>query len=163
MKICVICHGNIARSQVLHHYIEKSASEATLTLDVFSCGTAPLEAYSNVEILLTEVQMALNKRGIKVKVIRNILDDNAKKELEKANIILVADHSIKNEVLRVLKQEKKRKKVSLFYEYIGEGTIDFIDTYDRKNNCQDPTRFTECFDELERIAKKTVQIINAKL
>jgi protein-tyrosine-phosphatase len=156
MKISVVCHGNIARSQVLHHYITKYASEAGRAVEVFSCGTAPWDAYPNAEALLAQVQRELEKRGVMGAVVRNVLDDSARRRLENSDAVLAADQDIKDEVLELLKHDQDRKKVSLFYEYIGEGTTDFVDTYDPDANTQDPARFARCFDELERIAEKVV-------
>jgi len=163
MKISVVCHGNIARSQVLHHYITKYALEAGLAVEVFSCGTASWDAYPNAEALLAEVQRELEKRGVMGAVVRNVLDDSARGELENSDTVLAADQGIKDEVLKALQREQDRKKVSLFYEYIGEGTIDFVDTYDSKANEQDPARFARCFDELERIAEKVVRAVKENI
>jgi hypothetical protein len=49
--------------------------------------------------------------------------------------------------------------VMLFYEFIGEGQSDFTDTYDASKGAQDPERFSRCFDELERIARVTIEQI----
>ena len=161
MKITLVCHGNIARSQVLHHYIAKCASEDGISLDVFSCGVAPWKAYPNAEGLLEEVRRELQRRGVEGRVARNVLDAAAVAELATSDVILAADRAVRDEVLKVLTREEDRERVSLFYEYIGEGTVDFVDTYDRDANAQDPARFGGCFDELERIAKKVVQAVKA--
>lgn len=50
-------------------------------------------------------------------------------------------------------------KIRLFYDYIGEGSNDFVDTYDAKMGAQDPGRFATCFDELERIARLSIEHI----
>ena len=46
------------------------------------------------------------------------------------------------------------KKVFTFYNRIFEGEIDFQDTYDYENKRQDPIRFRDAFDEIDRIAQK---------
>jgi protein-tyrosine-phosphatase len=64
MKISVVCHGNIAGSQILHHYLVEYAKRASFPLAVFSCGTAPREAYPDADKLLAEVRTELERRGI---------------------------------------------------------------------------------------------------
>lgn len=100
MKIGIICHGNIARSQVLHHYLQKYADRASVDLDLFSCGTAPVEAYSDVECLLKDVQDELDKRGLNACVKRDILENNDAQEfIKRSDVVLVADMDRKEEVL----------------------------------------------------------------
>ena len=45
----------------------------------------------------------------------------------------------------------------LFYEIIGDGPKDFVDTYDANKGAQDPDHLARCFEELERIAKQVVE------
>ena len=152
MKISVVCHGNIARSQILHHYLAEYAKRADLPLELFSCGTAPREAYPDANRLLSEVRDELKRRGVKTHVERNPFDDAAKQRLIDSDIILVADANRRRELLTRLGDQVAPNKIMLFYEYIGEGPNDFVDTYDAKKGAQDPERFAKCFDELERIA-----------
>ena len=159
MKISVICHGNIARSQILHHYLGYYADKASLHIDLYSCGTASLDAYPNADRLLADVQSELRKRGLKESVKRNILDKEAQQHLVDSDLLLVADAERKQEVISRLGNQIQTEKVMLFYEFIGEGQNDFIDTYDAKMGAQDPERFASCFDELERIAKLAVEQI----
>lgn len=156
MKISVVCHGNVARSQVLHHYLRAYADEASLSLDLFSCGTAPLDAYPDIERMLAEVQDELSRRGLEATVKRNILDDEARQHLVASDVILIADSDRKQEVIALLGEEIEAEKVLLFYEFIDEGQRDFTDTYDADRGAQDPELFAKCFDELERIAKQAV-------
>jgi len=65
----------------------------------------------------------------------------------------------KKEILSRLGDQALTKKVMLFYEFIGEGQNDFIDTYDASKKVQDPERFASCFNELERIAKLVIEQI----
>ena len=51
----------------------------------------------------------------------------------------------------------EREKVYTFYNVISEGEKDFEDTYDYEKKRQDPKKFAEAFDELERIAKKIIK------
>lgn len=157
MKIGLVCHGNIARSQILHHYLVQYAQAAGWKLEVFSCGTASKEAYPEATQLLAQVQRELARRGVEGRVIRHVLDQNAIEQLKTANYILAADRAIRDDLWSVLKRAEDRDKVQLFYEFIGEGTRDFVDTYDPQIQGQDPARFAACFDELERIAGRMVE------
>ena len=159
MKISVICHGNIARSQILHHYLDDYAAKASLSIDLFSCGTAPLEAYPDSDDLLADVQSELKRRGLNASVKRNVLDEEAQQHLVDSDVVLVADVNRKQEVLSLLAGKIQAQRVMLFYEFIEEGPKDFVDTYDADRGAQDPARFARCFDELERIAKLTVERI----
>lgn len=159
MKICAICHGNIARSQILHHYLRDFADKASLSIDLFSCGTAPLDAYPDADHLLADVQRELSSRGLEGVVQRNVLNDEARQHLVAADLILVADAQRRQEVLARLGDQIQPQKVMLFYEFIGEGQNDFVDTYDADRGAQDPERFANCFNELERIAKRAVEQI----
>jgi len=159
MKVSTVCHGNVARSQILHHYLAEYAERSSLDIDLFSCGTAPIDAYPGVDLLLDEVKSELRRRGIKGSVKRNVLNEEALEHLLDSDLILVADMDRRQEVLSRLGDQAKFKKVMLFYEYIGEGQSDFTDTYDASKGAQDPERFSRCFDELERIAQVTIEQI----
>lgn len=80
VKISTVCHGNIARSQVLHHYLVDQAQRAGLAVEVFSCGTAPVDAYPQADRLLAEVQGELNRRGLDARVRRDVLDDETSRQ-----------------------------------------------------------------------------------
>ena len=163
MKFSLVCHGNIARSQVLHHYLNKYALAAGLELEVFSCGTAPEEAYPNAAELLEQVQNELQKRGIEGKVQRTVLDAVARAELKSSDIILVADKTIKEDVEKIIGEYLEPQKIVLFYEYIGAGKKDFVDTYDAETKAQDVARFAHCFAALECIAEQVVQTIKKSI
>ena len=162
MEISIICHGNVVRSQILHHYLAKYVNRASLSIDLFSCGTAPICTYPEIDRLLADVQRELRKRGLNGAVKRNILDEEALQHLASSDLILVADTDRKKEILSRLGDQALTKKVMLFYEFIGEGQHDFIDTYDASKEVQDPERFASCFNELERIAKLAIEQIQRK-
>ena len=65
----------------------------------------------------------------------------------------------KSEILSALGDKGQSKKVMLFYEFIGEGQIDFVDTYDASKGAQDQKSFAACFDELETTATRTIEHI----
>jgi protein-tyrosine-phosphatase len=161
MKVSIVCHGNIARSQILHHYLRDFADKALLSVDLFSCGTAPLNAYPDTDRLLADVKAELRRRGLKGTVRRNVFDNDTKQLLANSDLILVADRKRRQEILSRLGDQIPAQKVRLFYGFIGEGQKDFIDTYDAARGAQDPERFASCFDELERIAKLTISRIQA--
>lgn len=159
MKFSLVCHGNIARSQILNHYLAEHALRASLKIELFSCGTAPREAYPEAERLLIEVRNELKRRGLKTHVERTTLDDEAKHHLANSDLILAADENRRRELITRLGDLIAPEKVMLFYEYMGEGSHDFVDTYDAQKGAQDPVRFAKCFDELERIARRIVERI----
>ncbi len=163
MKVSIVCHGNIARSQVLHHYLAEYAGRNSLYIELFSCGTAPIDAYPNVDLLLDEVRNELRRRGLNGPLKRDILDEEALQHLTGSDLILVADMDRRQEILSRLGDQAKSKKIMLFYEFIGEGQSDFTDTYDTNKGAQDPERFSRCFDELERIARVTIEQIQRNI
>jgi protein-tyrosine-phosphatase len=161
MKVSTVCHGNIARSQILHHYLAEYARTRSLSIELFSCGTAPVEAYPDVDHLLDEVRSELRRRGLAGHVKRDILDEGALQRLAGSDLILAADSERKQAILARLGDRADSTKVMLFYEFIGEGQRDFTDTYDTDKGAQDPERFSRCFDELARIAKAAIEQIAA--
>lgn len=74
-------------------------------------------------------------------------------------MILAADVDRKKELLSCFGDQVPANKIMLFYEFIGEGQNDFVDTYDANKGKQDPERFADFFNELERIAKLTIEQI----
>jgi protein-tyrosine-phosphatase len=163
MKVSTVCHGNIARSQILHHYLADYAGTRSLDLELFSCGTAPVDAYPEVDRLLEEVRSELRRRGLSGLVKRDILDEEALQDLASSDLILAADSDRKQEILARLGDQADTTKVMLFYEFIGEGKRDFTDTYDTEKGAQDPERFSRCFDELERIAEAAIEQIDKRI
>lgn len=157
-QLSTVCHGNIARSQVLHHYLVDHARRVGLAVDVFSCGTASVDTYPNADRLLAEVQSELDRRGLNATVVRCVLDDeDSQRRLVASDWILVADAVRRRDIIDRLGDRIQSGKVVLFYEFIGEGVKDFVDTYDAVKGAQDPERFARCFDELERIARLAVE------
>ena len=152
MKISVVCHGNIARSQVLHCYLEKDLAELGVDAELFSCGVAAAEAYANGAELLQDVQQELRKRGYNRCVKRNSWDENAARTIEASDLVLVADQSCKDSILE--RTEVEPSKVHLFYEYACNGGKDFVDTFDAGAGKQDPDRFSRCFTELQLISRQ---------
>ena len=59
----------------------------------------------------------------------------------------------------ILERVGNKIPIYKFYEFVGEKDKDFEDTYDYEKRCQDPVRFEKCFDELERIARKSLNKI----
>ena len=161
LRIAVICHGNIARSQTLHHYLTRELAQLQIPADIFSCGTATSQSYSQDKELLAEVQQNLTARGLDVIVERTCWSDQATQRVADSDIVLVADRNRRAEVLKRTGMPPER--VHLFYEFIDEGPKDFTDTFDRKTGKQDPTRFAQCFDELQRIAELTADRIKTHL
>lgn len=155
-RVSLVCFGNIARSQVLSVYVRKFLKEEGKKIDVYSAGTAPYSAYPNTPQLITEVEEKLADRGIKSKIKRNPWSKKKEMELRLSDLILVADEKIKKGLKAKLKGFIPKYGIHTFYGFIGEGEKDFEDTYDYKNNCQDPVKFGKLFDELERIAEKVV-------
>jgi len=158
-KIAIVCHGNIARSQILHHYVNQCAREANIELDVFSCGTAPAEAYSNVDALIGEVRAELARRGVAGAVVRDLMCEATRAKLEQADVVIAADVDRHRDVCEFLRLPSDTQKVQLFYEFAGEGARDFVDTFDPALGRQDEARFAACFDELQRLAGGIAQRI----
>lgn len=154
MLLSIVCHGNIARSQVLHHCLDKAVKEKGLRVAVYSCGTTSEDSYSGVEGLLADVQQELHSRGFDGQVKRDWWTKHSEKRLLESDIVLAADKDRRHDILMRLAGRIDPGRVHLFYEFIGEGERDFVDTYDQTRGAQDPDRFLSCFDELERIAGK---------
>jgi protein-tyrosine phosphatase len=150
-RIATICHGNIARSQVLEHYLRQALAGLGVEVDLFSCGTAPAEAYPDAAGLLRDVHEQLERRGLDVTVERTPWDAGVAEAVRVCDLVLAADAARRGDVLERTGMESAR--VQLFYEYIGEGSVDFVDTFDHARGRQDPARYARSFDELERIAR----------
>jgi protein-tyrosine-phosphatase len=155
MLISIVCHGNIARSQVLHHYLQRELSQRGIPADVFSCGIAPAAAYPNAAELLEEVQRELARRGLAVRVKRACWSPEAAGKIAASDLVLAADEKCRAHVLK--NSEAAPARTFLYYEFIGEGPRDFLDTFDPQRGRQDPRRFASCFDELARIAAKAAE------
>jgi len=150
MRISMVCHGNIARSQVLQRFLDQSLRQRGVPAELYSCGTAPREAYPDEDALLADVQRELSSRGLCATVERTCWSKEAAKTIEQSDIILVADEDRRRDILT--RTGVNPAKVHLFYGFIGEGAKDFVDTYDSAKGRQDPDRYRACFDELKRIA-----------
>ncbi|MSP12605.1 MAG: hypothetical protein EXR62_06570 [Chloroflexi bacterium] len=155
LHVAIVCHGNIARSQVFHRYLESLARAQGLDVTFFSCGTAPHEAYPQADLLLRQVQETLHARGIAGKIERTPWSDAAAAMVRQADVILVADRERRAELLDRLGEEV-RDRMYLFYEFIAEGSQDYVDTYDPTKGAQDPARFDQLFTEMERMARQAL-------
>lgn len=151
-RIGLVCHGNIARSQILHHCLEHALRRRGLDIDVFSCGTAPEAAYPNAPQLLAEVEDELHRRGLMVTVERTSWSETAAEQLRACDWVLAADRMRRADILTRTGLDPNR--VQLFYAFIGGGDKDFTDTYEVALGRQDAERFARCFDELQRIAEQ---------
>jgi len=72
--------------------------------------------------------------------------------------MLAADADIKSVILSRMEGTFNKKKVYTYYEFIEEGEKSFEDTYDHIYKRQDPERFKASFNELDRIAEKTIKL-----
>lgn len=133
--------------------------EMPLVIEVYSAGVAPVEFYPDADILIREVAEELKKRGIFLMPKRKVWDKKTEGKARNADLILVADEETKKTVIELI-GNNRHKPVYTFYGFIGEGEKDFIDTYDRNAKRQDPVLFTRAFDELWRIALKSLKIIS---
>ena len=149
-KITIVCHGNIVRSQILHRYLAHVLESRNVQVDLFSCGIAPVEAYPHAEAMLQDVQRTLNQRGLTVALKRTAWSSEAARRVAESDLVLVADSGIRAEILS--RVGVAPGKVISFYEFIGEGPRDYVDTYDPDQRRQDAERYQQAFDELERIA-----------
>ena len=170
VKIAVICHGNIARSQILKTYLTSLLQKSGLAdVSVLSAGTAPSDAYPHAARLLQEVETNLTNRGFPAHLRRTVWSKAVEDDVATSDLILVADEDRKNEVRERMQCRVKDAgrigdagRVFTFYEYIGEGSKSFSDTYDPETNRQDPDRFSSAFDELYRIAVAVAQKLSQK-
>ncbi|MCK5758763.1 MAG: hypothetical protein KAH14_06690 [Clostridiales bacterium] len=152
----LICYGNILRSQVLEQYLQHYAKLWDIQLTFYSAGIARRDEFPNTGDLLVEVHHELQKREIACSLQRNAWSNEVENKIISADIVLCADTSVKKKVLERMTNRISVKKVFTFYNKIGEGEIDFQDTYDYENKRQDPIRFRDAFDEIDRIAQKTL-------
>jgi protein-tyrosine-phosphatase len=151
-RMGIVCHGNIARSQVLHHLLAREVEARGLPVELFSCGTAEAEAYDNVPALLEEVSGLLRTNGVKPAVERCHWTEDARKHLLGSDWILAADEDRQQDLIDRL--PSRSNDIALYYDFIGEAPKGFIDTFDHQKGRQDPERFAACFQELQRIAGK---------
>lgn len=139
------------------HYLDRLLNANSLKrVDLYSCGIAEFD-YKNESKLLTDVQQMLYNRGLDVSIIRNKWSMSAAGIIDKSELVLVADHEVKEELLKKIKFAMN--KIYLFYEFIGEGNKGFNDTFDYSRNKQNRLQFQKSFNELERIANLAARII----
>lgn len=152
----IICYGNILRSQVLEQYLRHYSELWDVKIKFESAGIAGWHEFPDTEKLLDEIRQELKKREIPCSLQRNAWDRKIEKKVISADIIICSDKKIKATVLERMNHQINNEKISTFYEIISEGEIDFQDTYDYAKKRQDPNRFRNAFDELDRIAKKII-------
>jgi len=150
----LICYGNILRSQVLEQYLRHYAKLYNIQIDFYSAGIAKWDEFPNTKELLVEVRQELDKRDISNSLQRNAWSKEVENNIIAADIVLCADTAVKRKVHERMNNRIDDEKIFTFYNKISEGEIDFQDTYDYDKNRQDPVRFHDAFDELDRIAEK---------
>ena len=150
----LICYGNILRSQVLEQYLRHYTKLWDIQITFYSAGIAKWDEFPNTGDLLVEVHHELQKREISCSLQRNSWNNDVENRIISADIVLCADTPVKKKVLERMNDRISVKKVFTFYNKIFEGELDFQDTYDYENKRQDPIRFRNAFDEIDRIAQK---------
>jgi len=150
----IICYGNILRSQVLEQYLRHYSTLWNIDINFYSAGVANKDEFTNEQSLLKEISQQLLKRQIKYSLHRDAWNKKVEEKILTADIILFADNKVKTIALERINKKINKEKVFTFYELISEGEKDFQDTYDYEKKKQDPIRFKNAFDELDRIATK---------
>lgn len=150
----IICYGNILRSQVLEHYLRHYSKLRNIEINLYSAGVASSEEFPDKDELFAEIHMELQKRDIAHSLKRNPWSDEVEEHIATADIVIFADNSVRAKALERMNDRIDKEKTCTFYEFISEGEKDFEDTYDYELNRQDPIRFRNAFDELDRIAGK---------
>ena len=101
-SVAVVCHGNIARSQVFAHFIDARAKACQLPLSVSSCGVADEDAYTGWRELVDETQRRLSAAtppGLPPpQLTRNYWTEAVASQLMGATLIVAADAGIQTEV-----------------------------------------------------------------
>lgn len=154
--IAVVCYGNILRSQVLEQYLRYYAKKRKLNVEFISAGIAAPSEFPDKDVLLKEIEAELTKRAIPFNLCRNPWDIDTEVNLQAADIIACADNGTRDTMLQRMKDRLTPDKVMTFYSLISEGEKNFEDTYDYEKKRQDPIRFKNAFNELDRIAVKII-------
>jgi len=154
----LVCYGNILRSQVLEQYLRYYSSLGNININLYSAGVAEPSEFPDKEKLFTEIRQELNKRNIPFSLHRNAWSKEVEEKINFADIVICADKEIRKKVLERMKSRINEETIYTFYGIISEGEKDFEDTYDYENNRQDPIRFKDAFDELDRIARKMISV-----
>lgn len=161
----VVCHGNIARSQVFAHCLDSHARACRIPLAISSCGVADEAEYPHWPELLAETERRLaaaTPPGVSPPQInRDWWGPPVIARLLESTLILAADASIRSELVAKLGPEAP--PVLLFYEFSGGGCRDFIDTFDRTTGAQDPERYNNCFATLESMAAQAIADLEEQL
>ena len=129
-SVAVVCHGNIARSQVFAHFLDARARACQVPLAVSSCGVAEEAAYAGWEALLAETERRLVAATPPSRpapqLTRNYWTPQVAEQLRGAKVILAADASIKADLNAKL--GAAAPPILLFYELSKGVTKDFVDT-----------------------------------
>ncbi len=161
----VVCHGNIARSQVFAHCLDAHARACRIPLAVSSCGVAEEAAYPHWPGLVAETEhrlAAVTPPGVPPpKIERDWWSPSVAARLLQSTLILAADASIRSEL--GTKLGPAAPPVLLFYEVSGGGTRDFVDTFDSTTGAQDPERYNNCFATLESMAAQVIADLEDQL
>jgi protein-tyrosine-phosphatase len=151
---CAVCYGNILRSQVLEQYLRHYSKIRGTGVNIRSAGIAAKEEFPDKDKLYDEIYRELKKRGIHCSLNRNPWDGEVEEWIESSDLVLCADNHVRNTVLERMGDRINTESITTFYEAVSEGEREFEDTYDYEQKKQDPVRFKNAFDELERIAVK---------
>jgi len=158
--VATVCAGNIARSQVLAHFLDERARAVRIPLRVISAGVAEELAYPGWRPLVAETERRLAEAtppGLpRPQLRRDWWSDDVAARLQASSVVLAADSDVRDELVRRLGAAADAPPVLLFYEFCGEGAGDFRDTFDDDTGAQDAERYDRCFGELDRLATKAV-------
>ena len=99
MQVYVVCHGNIARSQVMSVYLRKHLAEMKGKATILSCGIASKDAYPNESQLVAEVEHKLKQRGIHDTLTRTCWSKVTADAILDCDLVLAADSSIKRAII----------------------------------------------------------------
>jgi protein-tyrosine-phosphatase len=163
--LAVVCHGNIARSQVFSHCLDARARACQIPLHVSSCGVAEEGEYPHWPELIAETERRLaaaTPPGLPPpRVTRDWWSEAVAARLLDATLILAADAAIRSEL--VAKLGPTAPPVLLYHEFSGDGPLDFVDTYDPATGGQDPERYSRCFVTLEDMAAQAIADLERRL
>ncbi len=150
----IVCYGNILRSQVLEQYLRHYSKLWNIDIGFFSAGVADPEEFPDKDKLFMDVRRELQNREIPCSLQRNTWNKEVEEKTIPADVVICADNEVKATVLERMDLRINKEKVFTFYEIISEGEVGFQDTYDYEKKQQDPIRFQDAFNELDRIARK---------
>lgn len=109
MKILMVCLGNICRSPLAHGILEAMAAKKGLGWEVDSAGTGDWHIGSPPDHRSVAVA---ERNGIDIS--GQCCRQFSVADFDEYDLIYVMDHKNKDDVLRLARNEKDRKKVRLF-------------------------------------------------